>query len=166
MVRYMNRWIDKCAIPSDVLCLQCISVLRVSQNLLEPHWAASARGGQTPRREALRVRGVRPPGLQSKRPADAHQSRSQVFLCWAWQRPASPPRCTECSLKVDRCCFKTAEPVNQREMSELSLFISKVNKHNYLVTAVLISVPLLLLVLITIFSLITFLFIIIYNIVK
>lgn len=52
---------------------------RVSQNLLKSDRAASARSSQTSRRKTIRVRGVRPSSLQSKRPADAHQSRSQVF---------------------------------------------------------------------------------------
>lgn len=78
-------------------CIQCLSlkvsvkimfyflVSRVSQNLLNSDRAACARSSQTSRRKAVCVRGVRPSSLQSKRPADAHQSHSQVvehvYIC-------------------------------------------------------------------------------------
>lgn len=78
-------------------CIQCWSlkvsvkimfyllVSRVSQNLLNSDRAACARSSQTSRRKAVCVRGVRPSSLESKRPADAHQSYSQVaehvYIC-------------------------------------------------------------------------------------
>lgn len=58
------------------------SVCRVPQNLLVSVGAAGARSCQTQRRKAVCVRGVWPPSVQSERPADAHQSHSQVQGCF------------------------------------------------------------------------------------
>lgn len=58
----------------------------VPQNLPNSDGAACARSGQTSRREAVRVRGVRPPSVEPERPADAHQSHPQVpQRVWTWQ---------------------------------------------------------------------------------
>lgn len=72
----------------------------VPQNLPNSDGAACARSGQTSRREAVRVRGVRPPSVESERPADAHQSHPQVpqrvWLClvlWPDQRDLANKNC-------------------------------------------------------------------------
>lgn len=61
-------------------------VSAVSQVFPVPHWATSTRGSQTSWWETVCVWGVRPSGLQPQRPANAHQSHSQVNTWCEQQR--------------------------------------------------------------------------------
>ena len=90
-------------------------VSTVPQNLLNSDGAACARSGQTSRREAVRVRGVRPPSVESERPADAHQSHPQVMqrvrlclLLWPDQRDLASKNCD--GVSADRLNLSFALP--------------------------------------------------------
>lgn len=68
-------WLDRTFhyVPNIVLL-----VSPVPQNLPDSDGTERARSSQTSRRKAVCVRGVWPPSVQPERPADAHQSHSQV----------------------------------------------------------------------------------------